>query len=436
MSTFPPSSWLGYGLDMTVVSPNDINAVTSAILTAYALIPIDDSATTPVKVADAAWDKPKNLRWTLGQTEPRRPNTSRPTMAVSGDASVSYSVDSTFEEDRSYALFSYNQLVATCAFESWGQSVDKITLATAISGLNLLPFDPSNKSIIDSYRSLFEILGSHIVVGATYGGRMQMTTFASNSDTSYESSITADVGLAYKGLCTSGQFDISIAPSDQYKIFSRELMQQVSCRGGDAKYASSLNTSYQADKVYEIFTKWVQTAHKNPGVMSLHTAPLWDVMTATFDPQIIKHSADVKMAYEWIMENPLPHWTNATVTINLDWGEFGIISPNATIIQDPQNPLSVDNIVFNGAKILWGKEQSHNFQRDVKIMCIIVNDGSPLNFELSHGCDGSAAGEGRIDITINGTNYPNSTITDNNWNTQFFYNAPVNPNAHVTSSSG
>jgi hypothetical protein len=98
-------------------------------------------------------------------------------MAVSGDASVSYSVDSTFEEDRSYVLFSYNQLVATCAFKSWGQSVDKNTLAKAISRLNLVPFDPSDKKVVDSYRSLFEVLGSHIVVGATYGGRMQMVTW-------------------------------------------------------------------------------------------------------------------------------------------------------------------------------------------------------------------------------------------------------------------
>jgi hypothetical protein len=202
--------------------------------------------------------------------------------------------------------------------------------------------------------------------------------FASNSDTSYESSITADVGLAYKGLCTSGQFDISIASTDQYKVFSKELMQQVSCRGGDATYASSLNTSFQADDVYIIFTKWVQTAHQNPGVMSFHTAPLWDVMTATFDPRIVKHSADVKMAYEWIMENPLPHWTNATVTINSDWGEFGITSPNATIIPDPQNPPPVDNIVFNGAKILWGKEQSHDFQRNVKIMYVLIPSTIPV----------------------------------------------------------
>ena len=95
-------------------------------------------------------------------------------MAVSGDASIGYSVDSTFESDRSYSLFSYNQLVADVKFESYGRSIDKDTLAKAISGYNLQPFDSTNNDIVTSYKNLFNVLGSHIVVGASYGGRFQM----------------------------------------------------------------------------------------------------------------------------------------------------------------------------------------------------------------------------------------------------------------------
>ena len=32
---------------------------------------------------------------------------------------------------------------------------------------------------------------------------------------------------------------------------------------------------------------------------------------------------------------------------------------------------------------------------------IIVNDGSGLNFELSHGSDGASSGDGRIEVTFN-----------------------------------
>lgn len=144
-------------------------------------------------------------------------------------------------------------------------------------------------------------------------------------------------------------------------------MQQVSCQGGNIELASSLNAGYRADDVYKTFKDWVLTANTNPGVMTLHTAPLWDVMTATFDPEIIKHSKDVKEAYKWIMENPAPHWTKAVVTINSDWGEFGITSPDASIIKDPDNVPNAYNLLFSGTKIIWGKEHSHAFQRDVTI---------------------------------------------------------------------
>lgn len=160
-------------------------------------------------------------------------------------------------------------------------------------------------------------------------------------------------------------------------------MQQVSCRGGKIDLASSLNAGYREDDVYNTFKSWVQTANTNPGVMNLHTAPLWDVMSATFDPEIIKHFKDVKTAYEWIMENPAPHWTKAVVTINSDWGEFGITSPDAIIIPDPDHTPDPDNLVFSGTKIVWGKEHSHNFQRDVTIKYVFSRSQLPSSTKPS-----------------------------------------------------
>ena len=36
---------------------------------------------------------------------------------------------------------------------------------------------------------------------------------------------------------------------------------------------------------------------------------------------------------------------------------------------------------------------------------IIVNDGSPVNIQLSHGSDGSTEGSGQCRVTINGVSY-------------------------------
>ena len=179
--------------------------------------------------------------------------------------------------------------------------------------------------------------------------------------------MTADLGVYYNGLVTSGQIDASISTQDQYKTYSRQTGQQISCQGGDITLGATLNASYREDDIYTTFTQWVKTTAPNPGVMDLETIPLWTVMAATFDPTIFKHANDVKAAFFWIAENPAPHWTKGVVAINSDWGEFGITSPSAYIIQDPDLPPASDNLIFSGTKIQWGKEHSHAFQRDVTI---------------------------------------------------------------------
>lgn len=179
--------------------------------------------------------------------------------------------------------------------------------------------------------------------------------------------MTADLSVAYNGLMTSGKIDASVQSEDQYKSYSKEVMQQVSCQGGDVSLSTKLNASYQADDIYSTFEQWTKSSTLNPGVMNLETTPLWTIMVATFDPDILKHSNDVKSAFYWILENPAPHWTTGVVTINSDWGEFGITSPSAYVIQDPDHPPTVDNLVFSSTKIQWGREHSHAFQRDVTI---------------------------------------------------------------------
>jgi hypothetical protein len=74
----------------------------------------------------------------------------------------------------------------------------------------------------------------------------------------------------------------------------------------------------------------------------------------------------------------------------------------------------------------------------------VVNDGYPIDFYISHGSNGSQPGSGNARVTIEGvrtnfrlgcTNvvadfsaqktYINDRITDNNWNTMWFYQARV-----------
>ena len=96
---------------------------------------------------------------------------------------------------------------------------------------------------------------------------------------------------------------------------------------------------------------------------------LWDLMSASVSPDMYNRAGDIQTAFQWIAENPALHETKCRFVINSDWGEVGLLTPSAFIIQDPDpsNPTPKDNINFATTKITWGKEHSHQFQRDVTI---------------------------------------------------------------------
>lgn len=90
-------------------------------------------------------------------------------------------------------------------------------------------------------------------------------------------------------------------------------------------------------------------------------------MSAANSDAVSNRASDVQKAFEWIVSHPRTHVTKARFTINSDWAEIGLLTPSAFITQDPDNPYPTDNTVFSTTKIVWGREHSHQFQRDVTI---------------------------------------------------------------------
>jgi len=165
--------------------------------------------------------------------------------------------------------------------------------------------------------------------------------------------------------------------------------------------------------------------------MSVQIMTLWDLMSASDEPAVSSRSLDVQRAYEWIGANPQEHRTKCRFVINSDWGEIGLLTPSAFIMEDPDSPIDPSvkaNLILSSTRITWGKERSHNFQRDVTIDFIIKNDGSPVDIELSHGSDGDTGGSGRCSVSFNDKPYENSGVKGNNWNTQWFYACEVSSN--------
>ena len=96
-------------------------------------------------------------------------------MAVSGGVSASYAVKKTFQKNYQYGLFAYNQVLIHVELEDFAAAVDENLLLQRLSRID--KFDTQKTESIQQYRSLFSTIGTHIITGANYGGRLQLVSF-------------------------------------------------------------------------------------------------------------------------------------------------------------------------------------------------------------------------------------------------------------------
>jgi len=95
-------------------------------------------------------------------------------MAVQGDISASYAIKKAFSKSYQYDLFSYNALLLDVKVSNYGHYVDEKFLSRTMD--RIPKWDPRKPDIIEQYRSLFSTIGSHIITGVDYGGRLQLVS--------------------------------------------------------------------------------------------------------------------------------------------------------------------------------------------------------------------------------------------------------------------
>lgn len=110
--------------------------------------------------------------------------------------------------------------------------------------------------------------------------------------------------------------------------------------------------------------KWVDSDDTAPNVKSFHHESLWDLINGVVDPELAARGSDVQKAYNWLVENPEQHLTQARMVIRSDWEEIGLLTPCAYIVKDPRQP-NIPGLSYSTTKITWAS--GAGVQREVPI---------------------------------------------------------------------
>ncbi|EED78472.1 predicted protein [Postia placenta Mad-698-R] len=360
----PATNWLGYSLDMTTVTPSDITALTFV----HKLNGMADGV---------AYNVPKNV-------------------VIATD------------------LYNANRYAA--GLKNYIVYLNEGLLKNRVSRLPAWPSSPDT-TVLRDYRAFFDTVGSHSIINATYGARFQLVY---NSNSSVNSRFSANVLYAYNGIPNGGKYDANVEPESQYKTYQGLAQRLLSCQGGDADMA---NTLVNSPTDYSLYEKWTQTNTQNTGVVNFSLTEIWTLMRSAVDATLQARADDIQNAFNYIVTHPDPYKTAVTLDVQSDWAEFGILTPSAVIIPDPSKPYP-SNTTTSDNKVTFGKRRSRVIKRGI-LNFFVVNDGSPLDFYISHGSDGGSRGKGRASITMQNITFVNEGITDNVNNTKWYYQAKV-----------
>ncbi|KAL8858870.1 MAG: hypothetical protein Q9178_004548 [Gyalolechia marmorata] len=365
---FPPRSWLGFGLDMTTVTPVDILSVCASVLTLARVIELQGGGTQRVLGKDTRWlvpvgvdanydavgGKDEDITYASGDKAASAFGADSGLairyMAVNGGVSATYAIKKTFQSSFQYSMTAYNAVQILVNFVEYA---DAINVRLLRRFLDRIPrFNPNDDEVTEAYRDLFAAIGSHVITGVDYGARFQLTAYADNSDASVNQAFGADVNAQFKGLKYGGEWDTKIEATSQYQKYKGTAAKKCSCHGGNQTLRASINSNPSADGVFQTYLEWVESANTDPKVVGFKTQPLWEVLFESKDIELNRREGDVRRAYSWIVEHPKVHLTSVRLSITSDWGEFSLQTPGAFIKRNESAPI-VEGSFFSSTKVTW-----------------------------------------------------------------------------------
>lgn len=184
-----------------------------------------------------------------------------------------------------------------------------------------------------------------------------------------------NVKAKFNGIPSGGNFDASVKDQDQYKKFSEYFQYLLAISGGGDR-SKLANT----DGTYADYEEWINSIKENrPGLLNFQVIEVWTLMKLA-DNLVLRSYADpLYDAFMWIVGHPDVYKTAVSLDIqsgslvlyalteslivSLDWAEFNLLTPSAVILPDLENPYPPTNTVASDTRVQWGKEYSHNYQR-------------------------------------------------------------------------
>ncbi|KAG0696911.1 hypothetical protein DFH29DRAFT_1024186 [Suillus ampliporus] len=430
----PANAWLGYTLNLSTTTTMDINAATHAVMKARRIINYKtDEIGRPFEIEGHVYDVPtavtivddvrssqSDYRYyptgTKASTDFRE-DTSLGIryFAVQSDSSCS---ERSLTKTNQYAFFSFTRIVYGAHLQDYADLLNKPALVKGVATLTS-PFSGTDPDILKGYKSFFQRYGSHVIVGGNYGARFQMNVWASNKTDAVNDKFAADVVAAFDGIPHGGQFDNDLTKETQYKTFLEYMQKLVSVSGGDAKLALAVATNPSSNATY---TRWLDSVTETPHstVLSFQTVELWTLMRYSTDKKLKDFADQLEAAFAYILANPKRYKTTVVFDIQSNWAEFNLLTPSADVELDPEH-LYPSNTVASNTRVKWSV--MHPDKQTLRFF--ILNDGSPIDFSISHGSEGDSGGNGMAEVMIERIPYKSEGTTDNIWNTRWFHGAPV-----------
>lgn len=93
---------------------------------------------------------------------------------VEGDASLDLSLRGTYKDSMQYFIFDFQYTMLQVEFVEWGKNIARDKLSEIL--FRLPRFDETKKDSIRAYREFFSLVGTHVVIGATYGARLSIVS--------------------------------------------------------------------------------------------------------------------------------------------------------------------------------------------------------------------------------------------------------------------